>query len=448
MKLSFIFAILLFISIPAQAAIKLIVGDNVSGWNTSYTQTPFNADGVTYSTQALDKIKKLSPAGGVIRAMDMLQTVASPQSTPANRSTNNLSNLGVTWESLWQLGNITHNRLWVNIPQASAPNLDITNQTSVKNSYAYQMGFSAGKNVDPRLGFIKVEYSNELWNGGDQNQGTQNMFRARSSSYCTPGASDFQKLSEMAYGDWYDSLKAFKQGVKDSGSTLQVQGVAPGFIANHYYSIYGLNRLKTMRGSDPEYASILANSRIAVAPYAPGAPSDIGGITSSDTAASIISRTTTFVTNNYPTWMKNNYDDAKYYGLAGLDFYETMGLSTYDNSSGTNVLVDLNRTGPEARAFERWFFNYTADMSDGKLDGNSDPNSTLIVFGSAGIPYSEQYGQWSPTEFYNSPDSPKALGIYDFISASAGNVDPMGVPEPSSLLALVGCGFVLLVRKR
>jgi hypothetical protein len=372
----------------------------------------------------------------IIRAMDMLQTVGSPQATPADRSTNNLSDKGVTWESLWQFGNLTHNRLWVNIPQASAPHLDINSQASVKASYAYQMGFSAGKNIDPRLGFVKVEYTNEAWNAGDGNQGTQNLFRARSSPLTTAGASDFQKLSEMAAIDWFDAVKAFRQGVKDSGSTLQVRGEAPGFIANAFYSRYGLTRLQQVRGSDPEFRQILSTARLVIAPYAPGAPTDIGNIQPNDTAQSIINRTWDFVHANYPGWFAANKQVAADFGLAGIDLYEVMGLSTYDYTSGTNKLVDLNRTAPEAFAFERDFFGYTSSLT-------KDPDATLIVFGSAGIPYSENFGQWSPKEFYDSTLSPKAMGILDFIQHNATNVDPISVPEPTALPFLLGVGVMM-----
>lgn len=448
-------ATLLFCTLGARSA-PIKVGINISGWNTSYTEHPLGgtnpgAPGAVLSDAAKNKIGQIAYGGGEIRWMDGLQTVGSPQTSPANRSTNNLAAIGVTWESMAAVSNQTHTRPWVNGPQGSAAFFDNPG-ADVTQSYAYQMGRTLALNTDKRLGYLKYEFSNELWNGGDGNQGTQNLYRARAHPLTTPGASDFQKLSEMAYIDWFRTLRAFKAGVDSAGKGFEVRGVAPGFIANHYYSIYGLQRLQQVFGSDPQFAPLLAKSRIAIAPYAPGSPNDIGNIQPGDTAATIMARTKAFVEQNYPTWFSTNRNDALYFGLQGLDLYETMALSTYDFTSGTNKLVDMARTAndPAVRAFHTWFLNYTSDMSDGVLDGkNADPDVSMIVFGSAGIPYSEQFGQWAVWESYLSGDTSKSLGIKDFVAANANNVDPMaGVPEPAGLLLLAGAGLLAIRTRR
>jgi hypothetical protein len=440
-------AALLSMTAATAKAATINVGSNISGWNISYTEHPFGnnptAPGAVLSNAAYNKMTQIAPAGGVIRYMDALQTNASPQTSPANRSFNNLDIKGITWESISAVSNQTRTRPWVNIPQGSAAFFDNAS-ADVSQSYAYQMGRTIAQGMDARLGFIKVEFSNELWNGGDQNQGTQNMFRARQHPLTTSGASDFQRLSEMAYIDWYRSVKAFEKGVQSTGKNIEVRGVAPGFIANNYYSVYGLNNLKSRMASDPDLSRILAKSRIAIAPYAPGSPTDIGNIQPNDTPQAIMNRTKQFVEQNYPNWFASNKNTAIANGLQGLDLYETMALSTYDFTSGTNILVDMARSNdPAIRNFHKWFFEYVADITN-------DPNASLMIFGSAGIPWTEQYGQWSPWESYNSVDGAKALGIKDFIASRANNVDPFGpnVPEPTAIGLLATAAGVFCFRRQ
>jgi hypothetical protein len=439
---------------------QITVGNNVSGWYVKtpqtpggYTQSPFLSDGLTLDPVAVDWIGKLSPPGGVLRAMDWQNTNGSQIKTPADMvpvNGYNFTDKGGSMEALAELATRTRNNLWVNVPQASAGQW-----TDPRQSVAYAMGQRLGAKLNPGITkYVMDEYANELWNGGDGNQGTANLIRARQSPLTTPGASDFQKLCEMAWIDWFDNHQAMKQGLGDAlqarglpRNAIELRGAGPGFIANPYVPFYGVTRLKQVR--DPaQVDATLANTRLIIAPYLPGAPTDVGGIQPGETAQSFIAKCLQFRDANYPNWFKSNYEMAKSFGMKGLALYETMGGSTYDFDSGTNFLVNFNR-GSEIKDFERGFLNYVMDLVDGKLDGkNADPDAPLIIFGSAGIPYSEQFGTWAPKEFYDSPTSPKAQAFLDFIAVSAANVDPGTVPEPSAALVLgVAAGMVAMRRR-
>lgn len=454
--------VILLLSATANAAPMMRMGDNLSGWNYptpenpgGYTEQPFagpnpGAPGAILATPALEKVNRLSPFGGEIRWMDGMQTVGSDQGATANdRSTNNLSARGVMWETIASVSNQTHNAPWVNTPQKSGAYFD-NPANPIELSYPYQMGRTIALGMDPRLKYLKEEYSNELWNSGDQLQGTANLIRARAHPLTTPGADDFKKVSEMAYIDFFRTAVAFKAGVDSTNKGFEVRFVAPGFIANDQYSKYGIDRLRIVFGADPRLNEVLGASRIGVAPYAPGAPSDIGNVQANDTPATIMQRTRAFVEAHYPGWLKRNHDTAVLYGLRGLDYYETMALSTYDFTSGTNLLVDIARSNdPTARDFMRWFFDYAADGVDGVIDGkNADPDAVMMIFGSGGIPYSEPFGQWAPWESYLSGDTAKPLGILDFVASHANNEDPFNVPEPNGAVIAVVIAAGLMAGRR
>jgi hypothetical protein len=450
--------ILMLLMSFTHASGSILVGNNISGWNVKtpqnpggYTQSPFLSDGLTLNPLAVSWISQLSPPGGELRAMDWQQTVGSTIRTPADMVPVNGYNFtakGGSMEALADLATRTRNNLWVNVPQASAGQW-----TDPKQSVAYAMGFRLGSKLDPKITkYIRDELGNEEWNAGDQNQGTANLLRARASSLTTPNASDFQKLSEMAWIDWYDNHLAMEQGLGDalqarglSRTAIELKGAGPGFIANQYMPFYGVNRLKQVRAG-AKLDSVLANTRLIIAPYLPGSPTDVGNIQPNETAASFISKSLAFRDANYPTWFKTNHDMAIALGLQGLALYETMAGSTYDFTSGTNFLVNFNH-GSEINQFEFDFLKYVMDLADGTLDGkNSDPDVPLIIFGSAGVPWSENFGQWSPKEFYDGPLEPKGQAFLDFIAGNAANVDP-GVPEPSSL-PLVALGLIFARKRR
>ncbi len=406
------------------------VGAVVSGWNVKtpqnpggYTESPYLSDGITISPQAFQKIHAVAPYGGVIRYTGAQQTQGSSETSLLDRSSDNLSIKGITWEGISAMSNATHTSPWVAIPQGALGGLGTV------NSYAFQFGLNLGQRLDSRIPSVYLEYSNELWNGGDQLNGTANLFRARSDPTLT-ATTDFERMAQEAGKTWALELRDFTAGIKASNSKAQVHGVFGGFIANQYWAQTALTFAKqSVPGLD------LSHSRLAIAPYAPGAPSDIGGIQTGDTAASIIARSTSFAQQYFPSWIGSNKAVADSFGMEGLAAYETMGGSTYDFTSGTTLMADMNRSAPEMRAFESWFFNFVSDLMDGKLDGkNIDPGAPLEIFGTAGIPYNN-VNSFAPWEFYESPDSPKALGIIDFINANAVNHDPFAVPEPTTLLA-------------
>ncbi len=449
---SIVLGLLFFITAGVVQA-KVIIGNNISGWSVKsaenpggYTEHPFgtnpNAAGAVLSALAEAKVKALS-LNGPIRFMDAQQTVGSQIDSWAAVSTDNLSLKGITIDSIVAVSNQMHAVPWINAPQKTAAFFDNPN-ADVTQSWAYQAGRKMALGLDPRLKTIKFEFSNELWNLGDQHQGTDNLNRARASSQVTPGISDNEKASQMAYIDTIKSAAAFKQGVDSAGKGFAVQVEFSGFIANQYWAYYGLTKIKA--ANNPAWNALIANGRLPVAPYAPGSPSDIGGIKANDTYASIISRTRAYVSANYPNWLKGNYDMAKSFGLKGLDYYETMALSTYDFDSGTNLLIDMNRSNdPAVKAYFKEFLDYAMDGIDGSFDGkNSDPGATMILFASAGIPYYENFGQWGTWESYSQGNNTaKSQAIPEWVLANSANVDAFAVPEPSltgaaCLLTLLG----------
>lgn len=427
----------------AAAAAPITVGAVISGWNVKtpqnpggYTQSPYAADGVTLTIDAQRVITALAPPGGVIRYTGAQQTQGSPETSPLNRSPNNLDPRGITWEGISAIANYTHTSPWIAIPQGAYAN------AGTVNSDAYQMGLNMAQRLDPRIPDVWVEYSNELWNGGDQLNGTANLFRARLDPRLT-ATDDNGRMAQEAGLTFGEVVSDYRAGFLAGGGKAKVHGVFGGFIANSYWASNALSFLKQKM---PSYD--LSGDRLAVAPYAPGSPSDIGGIQPGDTAASIIARSTAFAQQYFPGWIGSNKAVADAFGMKGLAFYETDAGATYDFTSGTNVLADMNRSDPQMRPFVNWFLNFVSDLADGKLDGkNADPGALLEIFGTAsGVAYNN-VNQFPPLEFYNS-DSPKYEGFLDFSKANAVNVDPYAVPEPSLLAVLAFVGAIRIAGRR
>lgn len=376
---------------------------------------PDQYQGSSFRTPWINALKGLNPS--TIRYMDWMATNNSSIVNWSDRNTSwtDTTPVGVRYEKVTELSNLMNATPWVNIPAKAS------------DDYAFQLGKFLGQNLTKGQK-IKVEYSNELWNGGDGAQGTYNLLQARSEGYVGP--SDTEKMAQRAAWVGYNKVQKLKDGLVAVGAANKVEWEWGGFIANDYWTYWGMEELKR-RGVNIPNASV----RLAIAAYAPGSPTDIN-VTTSDTHAQAIAKIMSFVDTKVLPWIKNNKTMASNYGMLGVDQYENAIASNYTYQANDNSLtqywIDL-QSDPLMRDAERQFITkiYDAQGNQGLYD----------VFGLVS-PWS-QYGQWGLLNDTNGAYGPKYLGVQDVIDYSNSSV-----PEPSYLpFGLLIC-VPLFVRRK
>jgi hypothetical protein len=384
-------------------------GVNVDGINTSYTYVPFDNSSDGFKDEWFNRLAALNPKS--IRFMDWNQTNGSPFVNWSDRSKSDTYEWGTTYETDIRLAQKLNATPWVNIPHMAT------------DDYAFQMGKLFGQSY--KNGTIKVEYSNELWFGGDQRQGTWNLFRAREDPQYV--GSDTEKMAQRAAWVGYQRIQKFKEGLASVGSSgVKVEWEWGGFVVNPYWTQWGMEFLKK-KGVDPSKQNI----RLAIAPYAPGSETDIPNLNPGTSYAQGQQIIKDYVNNTVLPWIEGNKNMAQQYGLLGVDGYEARVASSYavQRPEMKNWWLGL-QDDPGMRELQRDYWN--------KLVRVMGTDATINIFGLYGIPHSE-WGQWPLLDIneLNNP-GPNYIGTQDVIDA---------VPEPAGL-ALLGLGLMFCRRPR
>jgi hypothetical protein len=376
-------------------------------------QAPDAVAGTPFRKPFLDKVDRLVH-GSVIRYMDWMQTNASPVVNWSDRNTSfyQTSAAGVNYENIVALSNYTKADAWINIP------------VKASDDYVRNLAKFLKANLNPTLN-VHVEYSNELWNGGDGNQGTYNLLQARTDPTLTK-TDDTGRMAQRAAEKLRQSVEIFKQ---EFGGSSRLRPEIGGFIANPYWGQWQIDWLKS-KGVN----LTSDNYRIAIAPYVPGSPTDLGE-NPGDSATTILQKLSNFMNGQVKTWILQNKGVADAAGIK-LDSYEA-AIASFYGTTNLQTHIDL-QNDPRLGDLEKQFIAMWDTASGGGL---------YNAFGLVS-PYS-QYGQWGLLNDVNATGSVKFDAVSSLVAPQVGGgTPPVGVPEPTiTTLLLAACGLAAQRRR-
>lgn len=398
---------------------------NTNGVSNLQVIAPDKAAGSSFRTPWLQKLDRFQPVNGqlddgvrvnnIIRFMDWEQTNASPVRYWSDRNTGSYQTqaAGVDYKYMVEISNRNNADMWITVPHQANP------ADAQANNWSYNMAQYIKANLKPTLR-VHVEYSNELWNGGDQAQGTYNLVQARADSQYTK-PDDTGKMAQRAADMLWKHSNIFKSVLGND----RVSPVIGGFIANDYWAQWEIDWLKS-KGVNLKNE----NYRLAIAPYVPGSATDLGEV-SGDSKDVIIQKMYNFMNGNIKTWIRANKGRANAEGIP-LDSYEA-AIGSFYGQTNLQTHLDL-QFDPRMAQIEKDFINMWDTESGGGI---------YNIFGLVS-PYSE-WGQWGLYDWTNASlagYSPKADGVASMVVAAD------VVPEPS-VLALAGVLLMgLCVRRR
>ena len=285
-------------------------------------------------------------------------------------------------------------------------------------AYTTEMANFIKANLNPSLR-VHVEYSNELWNGGDQNQGTYNLLQARADPQFTK-PDDTGKMAQRAA----EMLRQHSNAMKSVLGNSRVSPVIGGFIANSYWAQWEMDWL-TSKGVNLKNE----NYRLAIAPYVPGSQTELGEV-SGDSVDTIISKMYTFMTGNIKNWIRENKARSNAAGIP-LDAYEAAAGSFYGTTNlSTHSAMQFD---PKLAQFEKDFITMCGTEGIDIYD----------IFGLVS-PISE-WGSWGLYDWTNAANvgySPKADAVASMVTSYA------VVPEPSAFSLLMAIGSYLIIRRK
>jgi hypothetical protein len=377
---------------------------------------PDTVPGTPFRQPFLDKVNRLVH-GSVIRYMDWMQTNRSPVVNWSDRNTSvyQTTAAGVSYENIVALSNAVSADAWVNIPHMAT------------DDYVRNFARFLKANLKPGLR-VHVEYSNELWNGGDQGQGTWNLMQARADPQFNSRTDDTGKMALRAAERLRQIVTIFKQEWGTDYKTRVVPEIG-GFIANAQWAQWQIDWLKA------KGVNLAAdNYRVAIAPYVPGSEGDLS-LTGTENKDQIFSRLYNFMNGPIKTWIQQNKTVADAAGVK-LDSYEAAAGSFY---------AVLN---PANKALLSTFLDMQNDPRIGKLQRDLitmwDTESGGGLYNAFGLvsPYS-QYGQWGLLSDVNATGSLK----FDAVAAFVGPTSGVTNPEPGSLGVLGACAAGLCCRR-
>ena len=372
---------------------------------------PDTVPGTPFRKPFLDKVTNLV-GGSVIRYMDWMSTNHSPVVNWSDRNTSfyQTTAAGVSYEHVVALSNAANADAWVNIPHKAS------------DDYVRNFARFLKTSLKPNLR-VHIEYSNELWNGGDQGQGTWNLMQARADPQFTK-TDDTGKMAQRAAERLRQITTIFKQ---EFGSEYKAR-VTPeigGFIANPYWAQWQIDWLKA-KGVDVAGD----NYRVAIAPYLPGSEQDLA-LQGTESKDQIFAKLYSFMNGPVREWIRQNKAVASAAGIT---------LDSYEAAAGSFYAV----FNPAHKALLPTFLEMQTDPRMGQLEKDFiamwDQESGGGIYNAFGLvsPYS-QYGQWGLLTDVNASGSVK----YD---AVLGMVNPR-VPEPAAIGA-VGVVALMLTGRR
>lgn len=387
---------------------------SLNGATNLNIQAPDAVPGTPFRKPFLDKVDRLVH-GSVIRYMDWMQTVGSNVTNWSDRNTSmyQTAAAGVDYANIVALSNYTKADAWVNIP------------VKASDDYVRNLAKYLKANLNPTLN-VHVEYSNELWNGGDQLQGTYNLLQARSDPMFNNKSDDTGKMAERAAEKLRQSVEIFKQ---EFGGSTRLRPEIGGFIANPYWAQWQIDWLK---GKGVNLTA--DNYRMAIAPYVPGSPTDLGE-NPGDSSTTIINKLTAFMNGPIKTWIQQNKGVADGAGIK-LDSYEA-AIGSFYGTTNLQTHIDL-QNDPRLGDLEKQFIAMWDQASGGGL---------YNAFGLVS-PYS-QWGQWGLLNDVNATGSVKWDAVSSLVAAQVGVGNPpnVGVPEPS-MIGVLALSTLLGLRRR
>lgn len=384
----------------------------LNGASNLVIQAPDAVAGTPFRKPFLDKVDSLVH-GSVIRYMDWMQTVGSNVSNWSDRNTSmyQTAAAGVDYANIVALSNYTKADAWINIPVKATP------------QYVQQLAQYLKANLNPTLN-VYIEYSNELWNGGDQLQGTYNLLQARADPTFNNKSDDTGKMAERSAEQLRQSVEIFKSVF---GGSSRLRPEIGGFIANPYWAQWEIDWLKS-KGVNLK----ADNYHMAIAPYVPGSPTDLGE-NPDDSATTILAKLTAFMNGSIKTWIQQNKGVADAAGIK-LDSYEA-AIGSFYGTTNLQTHIDL-QNDPRLGDLEKQFIAMWDQASGGGL---------YNAFGLVS-PYS-QWGQWGLLNDVNASGSVK----FNAVSSLVGPVLPpppgTGVPEPTTL-GVLGIFSLFGLRRR
>ena len=390
------------VELNGTSRLKIIAPDMVQG-------TPFRKP-------FLDKVKQLV-GGSVIRYMDWMSTNRSPvvEWRDRNRTFYQTTAAGVRYEHITMLSNAVGADAWVNIPHMAS------------DDYVRNLARFLKANLKPTLR-VHVEYSNELWNGGDGGQGTWNLMQARSDPRFNSRADNTGKMALRSAERLREIVGIFKQEWGKQYKTRVIPEIG-GFIANPAWAQWQVDWLKS------KGVNLAAdNYRVAIAPYVPGSEPDLG-LTGTENKDQIFAKLYAFMNGPIKTWIRQNkaVTDA-----AGID------LDSYEAAAGSFYAV----TNDANKALLGTFLEMQDDPRMAQLQRDLiamwDAESGGGLYNAFGLvsPYS-QYGQWGLLTDVNAPGSMKFDAVAGIVRGGMG----AAVPEPGAAGLLAAFAVGLLSRR-
>lgn len=387
------------------------VGLNNTGFNTTAgVYVPIEGPGQPgtgrWKQEFVDQfIKTFLPKTG--RHMDYWQIVDNPTTTWLNRSLNDYSNRGLTYETTIV---IDKQALAVNpsySPWLNSPLLADTDHDR-------QLGRLYGASYPGHK--IYFGKGNEGWNIFGNNLPAQNLFAARAEGEA--GGSDFEKAGRRWGKLLARGTTAFEQGFAEGRASVGKTTVGDtiimaieGFSPVTAWAQYQIDGMKSI-GIDPK----LHNAHLSIAQYAAGSDTDL--TSPLGTNAQKRDALLAFINNSLVPWTENHRALARSNGLADLvDAYE-MRLGTYTANrsewiafQGSPEMIDVMDKG----------FRVLVPASGGIQAAMNQEGLVGFPWGSGIFSLADWPGQ------FNNPSASNAW------NGVLGVIDTGAVPEPSAL---------------
>jgi len=318
--------------------------------------------------------------------------------------------VGVAWEYVVELANLTKKDLWINIPAAAS------------EDYIQQLAAFLKSNLDPTLQ-VYVEYSNEVWNWAFL-QSTYNLMAAQaevaadSSSVLGDSSTDIETLRMRRFAKMtHDISEIFKSVYGAEAINTTIKPVLTWQFVNPAQFNQQLSWLKTTYGDPNQYLFGIA-----------------GGAYVYDTSSA--DATPEQIISNMTANMKNISSGIK---------ARTQALKTIANQYGVRLMMyeggPDNATGwDKPNVANKILANRDAGMGtfvkDMLIDNYYSVNDGLYIY-FANCGYYSRHGSWGAVEDVKLLDTPKynALKeVADYLRNKSSEEPPTDEPQPTPLV--------------
>jgi hypothetical protein len=227
---------------------------------------------------------------------------------------------GIAWEFIIDLANTVHRDVWINIPDQAT------------DDYVQHLAALFHDKLDPSLK-IRVEYSNEVWNGIFQ-QFHHNLERAKQNDQLN-AHDDFGRAAQQYGLRAAEVIQIFQTVFANQGD--RVIGVYGGQNSNIYWADTGLNQVKKSLGEPNKFFK-----EIAIAPYdgndlgpAPGVGWDMD---------SLFANLEEFNRTKLASWIRDAHKESQKWGM-NLVAYES-GQHVVGNGTLNDTIKQAANNNP------------------------------------------------------------------------------------------------------